>query len=98
SWNGTSWSALGAGIGGFEVFSLLTLPHGDVAVGGDFAIAGGQVSAYLARWNWPCERICDADFNRDGAVATDADIDAFFACFAGNCCPTCGSADFNGDG
>jgi hypothetical protein len=39
-----------------------------------------------------------ADFNGDGAVATDADIEAFFACLAGNCCNTCGSADFNGDG
>jgi hypothetical protein len=39
-----------------------------------------------------------ADFNGDGAVATDADIDAFFLCLAGMCCPTCASADFNGDG
>jgi len=23
---------------------------------------------------------------------------SFFACVAGNCCPTCGTADFNGDG
>ena len=26
-----------------------------------------------------------ADFNCDGDVGTDADIDAFFACLAGNC-------------
>jgi hypothetical protein len=39
-----------------------------------------------------------ADFNGDGAVGTDADIEAFFACISGVCCPTCGSADFNGDG
>jgi probable HAF family extracellular repeat protein len=39
-----------------------------------------------------------ADFNHDGNTATDADIEAFFACFAGSCCPLCGSADFNGDG
>jgi hypothetical protein len=41
-----------------------------------------------------------ADFNCDGDVGTDADIEAFFACIAGNCppppCPA--SADFNGDG
>jgi hypothetical protein len=41
-----------------------------------------------------------ADFNCDGDVATDADIEAFFACIAGNCpaapCPS--NADFNGDG
>ena len=41
-----------------------------------------------------------ADFDGDGDVGTDADIEAFFACLAGNCCATCfsGGADFNGDG
>jgi hypothetical protein len=39
-----------------------------------------------------------ADFNHDGDTGTDADIEAFFACIAGACCPACGSADFNGDG
>jgi hypothetical protein len=41
-----------------------------------------------------------ADFNCDGDIATDADIEAFFACIAGNCPPPpCTStADFNGDG
>jgi hypothetical protein len=39
-----------------------------------------------------------ADFNHDGDVGTDADIDDFFRCLSGSCCPTCGSADFNGDG
>jgi hypothetical protein len=41
-----------------------------------------------------------ADFDGDGDVGTDADIEAFFACLAGNCCPTCypGGADFNADG
>jgi hypothetical protein len=38
------------------------------------------------------------DFNHDGDVATDADIEAFFACLAGNCCPACDSADVNSDG
>jgi hypothetical protein len=43
--------------------------------------------------------ICGSpDFNHDGATATDADIEAFFACIAGNCCSACDSADFNGDG
>jgi hypothetical protein len=41
---------------------------------------------------------CTADFNADGDIGTDADIEAFFACLAGNCCQTCASADFNGDG
>ncbi len=39
-----------------------------------------------------------ADFNGDGDIGTDADIEAYFACLGGNCCPTCGTADFNGDG
>jgi hypothetical protein len=39
-----------------------------------------------------------ADFDGDGDVGTDADIQAFFACVGGECCATCASADFNGDG
>jgi alpha-tubulin suppressor-like RCC1 family protein len=41
-----------------------------------------------------------ADFNCDGDLGTDADIEAFFACLAGSCpaAPCAGSADFNGDG
>jgi hypothetical protein len=34
----------------------------------------------------------------DHDPGTDQDIEAFFACLAGQCCATCGSADFNGDG
>lgn len=39
-----------------------------------------------------------ADFNHDGDAATDEDIEAFFACIGGHCCPLCDSADFNRDG
>jgi len=41
-----------------------------------------------------------SDFNGDGDFGTDQDIEAFFACLAGNCCGTCypGGSDFNGDG
>jgi hypothetical protein len=41
-----------------------------------------------------------ADFDGDGDTGTDADIEAFFACLAGNCCASCfvGGSDFNGDG
>ncbi|HYE63492.1 MAG TPA: hypothetical protein VD997_15995 [Phycisphaerales bacterium] len=41
-----------------------------------------------------------SDFNGDGDAGTDQDIEAFFACIGGNCCPTCfgGGADFNADG
>jgi hypothetical protein len=41
-----------------------------------------------------------SDFNGDGDFGTDQDIEAFFACLGGVCCPTCwqGGSDFNGDG
>jgi hypothetical protein len=41
-----------------------------------------------------------ADFNCDGDIGTDADIQAFFECLAGTCPPPpcTGSADFNADG
>ena len=41
-----------------------------------------------------------ADYDGDGDAGTDADIESFFSCLAGNCCATCWhmGADFNGDG
>jgi hypothetical protein len=39
-----------------------------------------------------------ADFNRDGDVGTDHDIEAFFACIAGDCCEGCANPDINRDG
>jgi|GEM_PF-2616921 hypothetical protein len=41
-----------------------------------------------------------ADFDGDGDVGTDADIEAFFACLSGSCCATCWhlGADFDADG
>jgi hypothetical protein len=41
---------------------------------------------------------CSADFNGDGDIGTDADIESFFACLGGSCCAACQSADFNRDG
>jgi hypothetical protein len=38
------------------------------------------------------------DFDGDGVTGTDGDIEAFFACLAGDCCALCGSVDFNSDG
>jgi hypothetical protein len=42
-------------------------------------------------------RTGSADYNGDGDSGTDADIEAFFQCLAGHCCPSC-APDFNGDG
>jgi hypothetical protein len=41
-----------------------------------------------------------ADFNCDGDVGTDADIESFFACLSGTCpaAPCASNADFNADG
>jgi hypothetical protein len=41
-----------------------------------------------------------ADFNCDGDIGTDSDIEAFFACLAGSCpfFPCANNADFNADG
>jgi hypothetical protein len=66
-------------------------------IAGDFYNIGGVAADHLAYID-ACPRTCTADFNYDGDVATDADIEAFFACLAGNCCANCASADFNGDG
>jgi hypothetical protein len=56
---------------------------------GGFWVGGTGVS--------PCG---SADFDCDGDIGTDADIESFFACLAGSCPPPpCTSnADFNGDG
>jgi spore coat protein A, manganese oxidase len=45
-------------------------------------------------------RCGSADFDCDGDIGTDADIESFFACLAGACpaAPCMSSADFNGDG
>jgi hypothetical protein len=101
-WDGSSWSALGTGMTGGVVYTMVkalaVLPNGDLVAGGSFSSAGGIPASGIARWTTACGAYCDADFNHDGDSGTDADIEAFFACIAGNCCATCGSADFNGDG
>jgi hypothetical protein len=53
-WNGTTWQALGTGMsGGYYPYVLaLAVYNGELIAGGGFTIttAGGQVSAYWARW------------------------------------------------
>jgi hypothetical protein len=53
-WNGSTWSALGSGVGGPSipfVEALAVAPGGDVYVGGNFTNAGGTAANYVARWN-----------------------------------------------
>ncbi len=67
-----------------------------------YATFGGQYSAprliidNLTISSAP--RCGSADFNGDGDIGTDQDIQSFFACLSGSCCTSCGSADFNADG
>jgi hypothetical protein len=58
--------------------------------------SGGTSSPWIAT----IPRCGSADFNCDGDAGTDADIEAFFACIAGNCpaLPCRATADFNDDG
>jgi len=86
-------TVLGTGLTGGSVLTGAVLAGGDIVAGGTFTTAAGRPSAHFARLAYPT-----ADFNHDGDVATDQDIEAFFACLAGTCCPLCSSADFNGDG
>jgi hypothetical protein len=65
---------------------------------------GGGGGGYLIALTGVCRGdavTCgSADFDCDGDTGTDFDIQAFFACLAGNCpAPPCpNNADFNGDG
>jgi hypothetical protein len=46
-WDGSSWAALGSGIGGTVL--ALAVSGSDLYAGGQFTTAGGKVSAYLAK-------------------------------------------------
>ncbi len=55
-WNGSAWSALGTGLTGtvytVNISALATLPNGDLIAGGTFTTAGGNPSAYFARYTF----------------------------------------------
>ncbi len=105
-WNGTSWSAMGDGLGTVGnstanatgtissnagvVNALAVASDGTLFVGGNFATAGGNVSAYIARWGCPVSA-CPADFNGVNGVTVQDIFDFLTAWLAGS--PT---ADFNG--
>jgi hypothetical protein len=94
-----SWFTFGGGGGeldasGFQLGGTVGQADTIVMTGGGIELVGGFWSGVEAG---PCG---SADFNCDGDLGTDADIEAFFACLAGSCPPPpcSGSADFNGDG
>jgi len=52
-WNGSSWSALGSGMGGgsYPSVSALAVSGSDLYAGGYFTTAGGSPANYIAKWN-----------------------------------------------
>jgi hypothetical protein len=52
-WDGSSWSALGSGVGGVNYHSVtaLAVSGNDVYAGGYFLTAGGTAANYIAKWN-----------------------------------------------
>jgi hypothetical protein len=85
----------------YDVSGSVGQPDAADLSGGDYVLSGGYwtTTTYGDRAA-VVNRCGSADFNCDGDVGTDADIEAFFACVGGNCpqppCPS--TADFNGDG
>jgi hypothetical protein len=66
------------------------------------AISNGCDTDINGTWNLtmvpgPC-CYCPADFNNDGDIGTDADIQDFFSCLGGGCCDSCCTVDINQDG
>jgi hypothetical protein len=70
-----------------------------IGAGGTLVVAGVGGNVFALR-STPINPCGTSDFDGDGDFGTDADIEAFFACLAGNCCASCypGGSDFNGDG
>lgn len=50
-WNGSNWSALGAGTDDYVDAIAVSASGGDVFVGGEFKTAGGATANHVARWN-----------------------------------------------
>jgi hypothetical protein len=51
-WNGSSWSALGSGMGGQPAFVYALAVSGtNLYAGGGFTTAGGNSATYIAQWN-----------------------------------------------
>jgi hypothetical protein len=107
-WNGSSWTALGNGIGDpfSQANAVTAVASGEIFVGGNFLFAGNNLSAYFARWGPPpgCSTLaCDSlDFNNDGSTFDPMDVDALLSVFSeGPCIPSvanCNDVDFNNDG
>ncbi len=69
-----------------------------VAAGWGHGFVGAPINTEAAGWVATRLLGCTADVDHDGDTGTDADIEAFFRCLAGDCCAACATADFNADG
>jgi hypothetical protein len=103
-WDGGAWSALGNGMESW-VNGIIGFDDGNgpaLYMGADGTVNGSNPpipALPFARWRACSLTCCINDYNGDGDTGTDADIEAFFACIAGDCCATCPpDADFNCDG
>ena len=72
-WDGSTWSPLGSGMNGpVSVLRVLGNDGGeDLALyaAGNFSTAGGNASAYLAKWQGcPTGSVCPPDLNADGLL------------------------------
>ncbi len=97
-WNGSTWQPLANGLP--SDVNAVTVYNGLLVAAGNFSTVNGVPYNYIATWGCPPPTCGSADFNCDGDIGTDADIESFFACLAGNCpaAPCTSSADFNHDG
>ncbi|MBC7772666.1 MAG: hypothetical protein H7210_09255 [Pyrinomonadaceae bacterium] len=73
---------------------------GDMSDDGYTILGVGRASTSDQSFLIELPRCGTADYDCDGDVGTDADIETFFACLGGNCAGTCfpGGSDFNRDG
>ena len=51
AWNGSAWSALGAGISGHGEVMALAVSGNNLYAGGNFTSAGGVAATNIAKWN-----------------------------------------------
>jgi len=72
-WNGSAWSAVGAGVGSLSVHAIATMPSGDIVIGGS-VLLGGQVQ-YLFSWNGTTWSPFGAPTSRVTALTTLANGD-----------------------
>jgi hypothetical protein len=81
--------------GQFDLSSTIGQPAAGLMAGGGFELSSGFWTTID-----PPAHCGTADFNCDGDIGTDLDIEAFFACLSGTCpgAPCASTADFNADG